>query len=137
LVGNPSDAAEIVNDVFVSVWDKRNTLELDDSLKAYMFQAVKNRSINHHKKVKPITTKLEYAKKTSSFTADGPLLEKDQQKLLLNLLNQLPPKCKQVFVLNRIDGFKYKEIASLMDISEKTVEAQMTKALKIFRKKLM
>ena len=74
--------------------------------------------------------------KLSSFTSDGPLMLKEQNELLQNIMNSLPPKCKQVFAMSRIDELTYAEIASLMDISVKTVEAQISKALKIFREKL-
>lgn len=136
LIGNPNDAAEIVNDVFLNVWHKRNNLKLDESLKPYLFRSVKNSCINYHKKIKPIHTDLDQTKQTSMFTADGPLLDKEQQNRLVNLLDSLPPKCKQVFIMSRIDELSYKEIAELLDLSIKTVEAQMSKALKIFRKNL-
>lgn len=136
LVDNPNDAREIVNDVFVSVWKKRHRLNLDESLKSYLFQSVKNKSINHIKKKKSIHVPLFDMDKKSSFTADSLLLEKEQQQLIINILESLPPRCRQVFVLSRIDQLSYNQIAELMDISVKTVEVQISKALKIFRKKM-
>ena len=136
LTNSPSDADELVNDVFISVWNKRNKLLLDDSLKSYLFRSVKNKSINFHKKKKMKWVENLPHDKLSSFTSDGPLMLKEQNELLQNIMNSLPPKCKQVFAMSRIDELTYAEIASLMDISVKTVEAQISKALKIFREKL-
>ena len=73
----------------------------------------------------------------SDFEADKSLLQKEQQIIIEQIMNNLPPKCKQVFSMSRVDQLSNKEIASLLDISIKTVEAQITKALKIFRKKLI
>ena len=72
----------------------------------------------------------------STFTADGPLANTEQQELLLKILKELPLKCRQVFVMSRMDGLTYSEIAAFLDLSVKTVESQMSKALKIFRKNL-
>ena len=73
----------------------------------------------------------------SDFETDHSLLEKEQLIIIQQIMNDLPSKCKQVFAMSRIDQLSNKEIASLLDISIKTVEAQITKALKIFRKKLI
>jgi RNA polymerase sigma-70 factor (ECF subfamily) len=72
----------------------------------------------------------------SEFEADQSLLEKEHHVIVQQIMNDLPAKCKQVFAMSRIDQLSNKEIASLLDISIKTVEAQITKALKIFKKKL-
>jgi|TARA_B110000977_G_scaffold34365_1_gene45930 RNA polymerase sigma-70 factor (ECF subfamily) len=136
LTHSDSDAMEIVNDVFISVWQKRDMLELNDELKSYLFQAVKNKSYNYNKKKKLVTVDILPHDKPSKFSADHNLLEKEQEHILTKIMNTLPPKCQQIFAMSRIDQLSYKEISTLLDISPKTVEAQMTKALKIFRKKL-
>ena len=137
LTGSRPDALEIVNDVFLNVWDKRENLDLDDSLKGYLFSSVKNRTINFHKKKRLKVVQDLPNDRVSDFSADRGLLEKEQSQIMLDILESLPPKCRQVFVMSRIDCLSYKEIAELMDISVKTVEGQMSKALKVFRKKLL
>ncbi|MDG1719947.1 MAG: sigma-70 family RNA polymerase sigma factor, partial [Bacteroidia bacterium] len=122
--------------VFLSVWNKRNRLKLDSNLKTYLYTAVKNRSINHIKKNKLVIVFDEQIDTLSDFEADHSLLEKEQLIIIQQIMNDLPSKCKQVFAMSRIDQLSNKEIASFLDISIKTVEAQITKALKIFRKKL-
>ena len=137
LTRSSEDAIEIVNDVFLSVWSKQNRLTLDHSLKTYLYTAVKNRSINYIKKNKLETVFDDQLDTLSDFKADKSLLQKEQQIIIEQIMNNLPPKCKQVFSMSRVDQLSNKEIASLLDISIKTVEAQITKALKIFRKKLI
>ena len=137
LTRSSEDAKEIVNDVFLSVWSKQNRLTLDNSLKTYLYTAVKNRSINYIKKNKLETVFDDQLDTLSDFKADKSLLQKEQQIIIEQIMNNLPTKCKQVFSMSRIDQLSNKEIASLLDISIKTVEAQITKALKIFRKKLI
>ena len=77
-----------------------------------------------------------YLHTLSDFSADQSILEKEQRIIIQQIMNGLPSKCKQVFAMSRIDQLSNKEIASLLDISIKTVEDKITKALKIFRKKL-
>lgn len=136
LTRSSEDALEIVNDVFLSIWDKRDRLKLDSSLNTYLYTAVKNRSINYIKKNKLETVFDDQLDTLSDFSADQSILEKEQRIIIQQIMNGLPSKCKQVFAMSRIDQLSNKEIASLLDISIKTVEAQITKALKIFRKKL-
>ena len=136
LTRSSEDSVELVNDVFLSVWNKRNRLKLDSNLKTYLYTAVKNRSINHIKKNKLVIVFDEQIDTLSDFEADHSLLEKEQLIIIQQIMNDLPSKCKQVFAMSRIDQLSNKEIASFLDISIKTVEAQITKALKIFRKKL-
>lgn len=136
LTGSRADAAELVNDVFIAVWNKKNELPIDDTLKSYLFTSVKNRSANFHKKVKMNIVDILPNDKESSFRADLPLEQKESENTLQSILKKLPPKCKQVFMMSRIDGLKNKEIAELLGISIKTVENQMTKALKIFKEKI-
>ena len=136
LTRSSEDSVELVNDVFLSVWNKRNRLKLDSNLKTYLYTAVKNRSINYIKKNKLVIVFDEQIDTLSDFEADHSILEKEQLIIIQQIMNDLPSKCKQVFAMSRIDQLSNKEIASLLDISIKTVEAQITKALKIFRKKL-
>ena len=136
LTHSSSDAVEIVNDVFVTIWHKRDELQIDESLKSYLFTAVKNRcfNFNRQKKIETLSVFPDEAK--SSFTADGVMLEKEQALKLAYIMNKLPTKCLQIFAMSRIDELTYSQIAALLDISTKTVEAQITKALKICRENL-
>ena len=136
-----SDAAEdIVQEVFIKLWDKRNSLEGVKNIKAYLFQATKNSSINWVNSPKNRDTIFHQ----ENIIEDGLYLNETEeqisfeetQKKIQNALLKLPAKCKEVFMLSREDGKSYKEIAKALSISIKTVENQMGKALKILREEL-
>lgn len=135
IVQSNRDAKELVNDVFVSVWNKRVDLPMDDSLKSYLFKAVKHRCLNHQRKKNLDTLPDNHVQRVSSYKADHFILEKEHAQFIAHTMNSLPPKCKQVFSMSRIDQLSNAEISDLLNISIKTVEAQITKAIKIFRKK--
>ncbi len=133
------DAAEdVVQEVFIKLWDKKDSLEGVQNIKAYLFQATKNSSLNWIKAKKNNNESLDFV----SFTHDsGNNIEEhiefeETQAKINNALGLLPTKCKEVFLLSRNEGKSYKEIAELLSISVKTVENHMGKALKILRGEL-
>lgn len=132
-----SDAAEdIVQDTFVYLWQNWKRLSKIDSLKSYLYTTVKNRSIKFlQSKYAKTTDSLSEAVADNWVDADQPnaeeLLEYDDlQRIVERALEQLPERCRIIFVLKRFDGMKNKEIAEFLNISVKTVEAQMTIAIK-------
>ncbi|WMX16173.1 MULTISPECIES: RNA polymerase sigma-70 factor [unclassified Aureispira] len=132
-------AKDVVQDVFLDLWNKRETLSIKTSLEAYLIRAVKFKSIDFIRKDK---TKQQYvANMTPSGVPqtesdDGDERNEDRKKQLSYAIAQLPAKCRQVFLLSRVNGYTYKEIAEEMDISAKTVENQISRALKLLRQKL-
>ena len=135
LISSDEDAVEIVNDVFLNIW-KRKDFNLTDEMKPYLFRSVKNRCINYLKKRKVEKTSLEDVQIEYSTRADHLVLLKEGEDLIIAITNTLPPRCRQVFLMSREDGLSNREISTLLDISIKTVENQMTKSLNVFRKKL-
>ncbi len=137
-VKNTADADEIVNDTFLAVWDKKNELVLDDSLKKYLYTTVKNKSLNHLKKLKVAATELlpEYELASSYISPIDVLQAKETEAVIYELIEKLPPKCKQIFVLSRKENMSNKEICALMEITEKTVENQITIAIKYIKEGL-
>lgn len=136
-VKNTEDAQEIVNDSFIAVWEKRAELNFEIGIKPYLFRTVHNKSLNFLKKKKlPIQDLDTHFIHTS--TADYSPIEilssKELEKKVHALIQTLPPRCKQVFLLSRIENFTHKEISAIMDISTKTIENQITIALKHIRK---
>lgn len=127
-------SAEIVNDTFLKIWEKWDDLHDHKDLKSYLFQAVKNNCLNELKK-KKVTVSMENLIENEPFTpaSDLKIIQVENEQKLQVLINHLPTRCKQIFILSRISGFKNREIAHLMSISEKTVENQMTKALKFLK----
>jgi RNA polymerase sigma-70 factor (ECF subfamily) len=139
-VKNTDDAEEIVNDSFVAVWEKRNEFALTHALKPYLYKTVHNRSLNFLKKKKLLFYETESDSltqlHTSQLTPFEILSMKELERKVHKLMTQLPPRCKQIFLLSRVEGFSHKEIATIMDISTKTIENQITIALKYIKKGL-
>lgn len=132
---------DVVQDVFFKIWEKRKDLQVNTSLKAYLYMAVRNHALNIIKRENRIELNDdESVLESKSGTHDGSydrLREKDLQKKLAHCLDLLPPKCRQVFELSRFEHFSNKDIAETLDISVKTVENQMTKALQLMRANLL
>lgn len=133
------DAEECVQDVFYNLWKKRETIELKYSLATYLSVAVKYQVFNLlDKKFRRITT-TNLSDETfveAPGYADDYLLEKELFIQLENTIRQLPEKCRIVYRLSREEGKTNKQIAVTLAISEKTVEAHLTKALKDIRTNL-
>lgn len=134
-------ARDLVQDMFYDLWVKREKIQISSSLKAYLYMACRNTALNRLKREARMQwTEDESDLETLHGTADGTydrIREKDLQKRLAYALDQLPPKCRQVFELSRFDHLPYKEIAETLEISVKTVENQMTKALQVLRTHLL
>jgi RNA polymerase sigma-70 factor (family 1) len=130
-------AKEIVQDVFMKIWEKPFELNSDCTLKSYLYRTVINYSLNHLKREVNINQHhLKIANEVSYDSLDAIQEEQELKVIIYREIELLPLKCKQVFKFSRFEGLKYKEIAVLMNISEKTVENHMVKALKVLREKV-
>ena len=131
-------AEEIVQDVMLELWRRRESLARDTSPQAYLFQSTRNRALNHvrhqrvERKVEPILT----SRSDIEASAPAELVEEEIEVALRSAVAELPERCREVFELSRVNGLKYSEIAAVLGISVKTVEAQMGKALRSLRLKL-
>ncbi|NQW43768.1 MAG: RNA polymerase sigma-70 factor [Bacteroidetes bacterium] len=134
-VKNTLDADEIINDTFLAVWNKKEELILDDTIKKYLYTVVKNKSLNHLKKLKVEATELlpEFELATNYLSPIDYLQAKETETVIFELIEKLPLRCKQIFVLSRKENMSNKEICILMEISEKTVENQITIAIKFIK----
>jgi len=134
---NDRDAAEeVVQDVFVKIWEKRSLIEVKGSLTAYFNMAIKNTCLNYlkHRRVEAnFAQNFVQQKKEEVISDDGTdeLAEKIRQAI-----DNLPPQRKKIFLMSRYDGLKYQEIADRLQLSVKTVEAQMGLAFKQLRDQL-
>jgi RNA polymerase sigma-70 factor (ECF subfamily) len=140
IVKSESLAEEMVQNVFVKIWEKRDRLSEEISLKGYLYRAVHNESLNHlkHEKIKSrYQLHVVSTAETYEQTASRKVLTSELEKKLREALNELPEKCRTIFQLSRFDELKYREIADELKISVKTVESQMGKALKVLRAKLI
>jgi RNA polymerase sigma-70 factor (ECF subfamily) len=137
-VNDLDTAKEIVQEVFINLWNKRETIVSDSTVKAYLYTSVKNRCLNYirdHKKFRSYILDVEIEAENMGFESDS-LTQTEAQMKIQQAIETLPEKCKEVFILSRFDEMKYKEIADKLEISVKTVEAQISKALKILREEL-
>ena len=132
-------AEEIVQSMFLKFWEKRELLNVQTSIKAYLYKCVYNDSLNYlkHQKVK---TKYQdftvYTMNNHHEAASSKVELTELEFKLQEALNELPEHCRTIFQMSRFEELKYREIAEQLDLSIKTVENQMGKALKILRLKL-
>ena len=137
--GNLEAAEEIVQDIFVKLWEKKRYIEFEGSIGAYLVTAVKNSSFNYikHQKIKKNSENQvrEENYPTVYYEADDSSTG-ELNAIILNAISKLPEQRQKVFRLSRHEGLKYNEIAERMGLSVKTVEAQMCKALSFLRNEL-
>lgn len=130
---------DVVQEVFMRFWTKRETIQVKTSLKAYLRRSVVNTALNHLQRSKRTPTDdLEKARHNPSnkHSAEDTLQAQQLQKDIKTAINQLPRKCRMVFTLSRYEHMTYKEIADTLQISTNTVENHISKAMKILRKEL-
>lgn len=133
VVGDEALADDVVQEVFIHVWNKREELNITTTIEGYLVKATVNRALNLLSKNKKMP-KVDIQDDVTLYIEKSHLSENnfDQevfQKLVNASLDSLPPKCKSIFVLSRFEGMKNKEIAEHLGLSIKTVENQMTIAL--------
>ena len=138
-VGDIEEAKEIVQGLFLKIWIKRNELDINTSVKSYLYRAVQNYALNHlyQQKVKQkyIIDKVHFPKQSSE-NGQIKLEEEELKKLIKRAVLKLPDKRRKIFELSRYENMKYSQIAEHLTISVKTVEAQMSKSLKYLRQAL-
>lgn len=140
VVGCPDTAAEVVQDVFFRLWRDRETIEIRDHLGGYLARAVRNRALDRQKRLR-----LEYrwlerevmereraeVERIAGSVSDSPNPDRGTQ--LMQALDQLPERRREIMLLRWRDGLSYAEIASRLDLSAKTVENQISRGLKTLR----
>jgi RNA polymerase sigma-70 factor (family 1) len=135
---NDLDASEeIVSDSFVVLWEKRSTLEFTSSVQSYLYKMVQNKCLNYIKRRKIENEYVSYLAK-NNLLDDYPdtwnaYIQKDLESQARKAIETLPEKCREIFKLSRFEHLKNKEIAQKLNLSEKTVERQITIALEKLR----
>lgn len=134
--GNVHEAEEVVQQVFLRLWEKRDTIDIMGATRSYLFAAIRNTSISNWRKE---TVRQEKEQMAGDLRAADRQVQSpawELERLYQQALEVLPERCREVFILSRQQQLKYAEIADVMNISVKTVENQMGKALKIMHKEL-
>lgn len=133
-------AEDIVQEFFYGFWKNRISFTLKLSLNSYLYQSIRNNALHY---LQHIAVRQKYAENLKNETQDTFFVSqpdeigyRELKKVIDETLKQLPERCSRIFCLNRFEGKKYREIAEILSISIKTVEADMGKALQLFRKAL-
>jgi RNA polymerase sigma-70 factor, ECF subfamily len=139
ITGSQQAAEDIVQDLFVYLWLKHNQINITSSLKNYLFTSVKNRAIDYIKHEKIKVDRLNSLSDSDGLTNNLSsfwFAESELQEIVEKGLEKLTPRCREIFQLSRFDGLKNQEIAEKLSISKRTVELQVSNALKILRREL-
>lgn len=132
-------AKEIVQDAFVILWEKRAAMDTDRSVKSYLTTTIHNKCNNYlrdNRKFNYEILSLENLVQSDGYVQADRLIEVELADNITKAINELPEKCRQVFLMSRNENLKYQEIADKLAISVKTVETQMSKALQHMRLRL-
>lgn len=131
------DAEEVVSDFFIALWQRRATLGTIEQPKLYFFAGIKNTALNKlsakKKQRLPHAGELETSLNSVFFNPEELMLSAEIVKDIMDAINKLPPRCRTIFKLVKEEGLKYAEVAELLDVSIKTIEAQMAIALRRIR----
>jgi RNA polymerase sigma-70 factor (family 1) len=139
IIKDHDTAEEIVQDFFVRFWQEKEKITIESSLNGYLFRAIHNRClhwIDHNKVVEKHKQEMSLKESVNNETPADIIQAKELQQKIATVLERLPERCSRIFCMNRFEGLKYSEIAEKLSVSVKTVEANMGKALKEFRKAL-
>lgn len=133
---------DIVQEVFVKIWEKSSEIETIN-LEAFLFRLVRNRCIDYIKHLRVINNRMQEIQISSKyeelyridFVGDEPyvLIEQELKQKIERTIDSLPERCREVFILSRINGLKNKEIAEKLEINIKNVERHLSRALQAFR----
>lgn len=138
-VHNEEIAKDIVQEFFIRLYESKEKMNIKSSLKHYLFQSVRNHCLNYikqkgiHEKYRTDTL---YSGEISEADPYDKIAENELEIKIAEIVSHLPDQCQKIFLLSRQDGMKNKEIAEQLNISVRTVETQISKALKVLREKL-
>lgn len=136
LSGDAELSEDLTQDVFLQLWDKRHNIKAE-TLRPYLFTIARNCFLkNIRRQNYDLKFRAEYFDELENESPEYIMEMKEFDEKLQNSLAALPEKCRVVFLMNRIDGLSYREIAEALGVSVKAVEKQMSKALSILREKI-
>ncbi len=142
-VFSKENARDIIQDTFIRIWEVRRSLPEDIHFRSYLFTAVRNRCLDFLKHQTQVNRYVQlrvkeleetgFQKKKQPEDPLEALISKELQKKIIDTIDALPPRCREIFILSRFEGMKYKEISEKLNISVKTIETHMTRTLLALR----
>jgi RNA polymerase sigma-70 factor (ECF subfamily) len=140
-VPDPEEAKDLMQNVFLRFWDKREEITIEVSIKSYLFRSVQNECLNY---IRSVHNKVSFGDIENdrienlphSSTPDIELEKQELEETIHAIMEELPLQCKKIFIMSRMKGLKNKEIAEKLAVSIRTVDTQIYRALKIFKTKL-
>jgi len=139
LIKDQYTAEEIVQDLFFRLWKDKEKIKIESSLNGYLFRSIHNKClhyIDHSRVVERHAEEISSRPSENQETPSDILNYKELQAKIATILERLPERCSTIFCMSRFEGLKYSEIAEKLSVSIKTVESNMGRALKEFRKAL-
>lgn len=146
IVSQSDDAEDIVGDVFFEIWNRRHELNIDrDGLKAYLYRSVSNRALNSLRRRGTAETSISLLTKLneirldhliSNYDPDTDVRRMEIRQAIEQAIESLPEKCRQAFTLSYIQDLKNQDIADIMNVSPRTIDAHIYRALRVLREKL-
>lgn len=139
ILRDQEEAKDITQKIFYKLWDQKDKLEIHTSVKSYLYRIVHNDCINRikqHRVRKKHNQSIVYEDRKIEDGADRPFLHSELEEEIERALANLPPRCREVFQMSRMQQLSYAEIAKELNISTNTVETQIVKALRILRVRL-
>lgn len=137
LLRDEAEAEDTVQSIFMKLWEKRDTLEITQSVRSYLFRAVYNQCMNQieHRAVK--ARHRAYSQWEADESVVDPEIYPDELEEKVRVaIEHLPVQCKKVFIMSRFEGMRYPEIATQLQISVNTIQNHICKALKLLREEL-
>lgn len=131
---------DLVQDFFVTLWIDSSRLQINSSFKSYLFTGIKNRCLDfqkHHKVTEKYKSFILFAAENENNSFDDFLIESELRQAIEISLSKLPPRCREIFELSRLNSLSNNQIAVQLGISKRTVELQISNSLKILRKELV
>ena len=131
---NLSKAEDIVQQVMLRIWENKTDIKIGTSFKSYLYRACYNEFINYYKRSQKTSFLDDIVIEAYEELYDDEWEFEKKLQLVKEEIQKLPPKCREVFTLCKLKGYKYKEAAAALNISEKTVEVQISNAMKRLKK---
>ena len=144
IISDPETSQDIAQEVFVTLWEKKNRINIQN-IESFLYKMIRNKCIDHIKQMKVIDNwKMEWGEHVKfeelyhiDFIRDEPyiLIQEELKTEIEKTIKELPDRCREVFLLSRVDGLKNREIAEKLNINIKNVERHISRAVRTFRAK--